>query len=111
VESPAKLAPTPVAYVPALIPLKEALAIVAAPVASVVAEPAGFPFNVKLIDFPLTGEPPEVVVKVAESMAIPPYIPLAAATDRVVAGLLTVRSKKPLLVACVVSPPYVPVIR
>jgi hypothetical protein len=80
-----------------LIPLREALFSVATPLEFVVALPTPTPFNVKLIVSPFTGELPDVVVKVAESVVVPPYVPLAAATDKLVAGLLTVNP--PLRVA------------
>jgi len=66
VESPAKLAPSPVAYVPALIPVRLAVTV-ASPDALVVAEPAAEPFNVKLIVLPATAG-----LNVADKFALPP---------------------------------------
>jgi hypothetical protein len=56
---------------------------VARPDEFVIALPTEVPFNVKLIDFPLTPEPPDV--SVAVRLTVPPYAPLASATDRPVA--------------------------
>ena len=81
--SPAKLAPTPVPYVPALIPDRLALASVATPLPLVVALPTELPLRVKLMVLPLTPEAPEV--KVADKLTVPPYVPLAELTDRLVA--------------------------
>jgi hypothetical protein len=103
--SPAKLAPTPVEYVPTLIPLNEALFTVATPLAFVVALPAPTPFKVNVIVLPLTGVPPLVKVRVAERFAVPPNVPLAGATVRVVAGLITARLNELLLVEWRESPP------
>jgi hypothetical protein len=80
VASPAKLAPTPEPYVPAPIPDKLAFDSVAIPEMSVDALPTGLPFSVKLIGLPLTPVPP--AVSVAESVAVPPYVPDAVATPR-----------------------------
>jgi hypothetical protein len=94
--SPANDAPTPVEYVPALIPLRLAPLNVATPEELVVAEPADPPLSVKLIVLPLTPEPPEV--SVAESVVVPPYVPDADATLSAVgeiAGTLMHRSKIP----------------
>src|SRR5882724_1645985 len=77
--SPAKLALTPVGYVPPLIPERLALEMVARPEASVVAEPSGEPFRVNETVLPATGAPP-VLVRVADKVAVPPKVPLAAAT-------------------------------
>jgi hypothetical protein len=81
--SPAKLALTPVAYVPTLIPLRLAPASVATPEASVVAEPTGMPFKLKLIDLPLTGVLSEVRVSVALRLTVPPYVPVAGLAVKV----------------------------
>jgi hypothetical protein len=60
--SPAKLAPTPFAYEPALIPDRATFDKVATPEAFVTAElPAkALPFSVNAIVFPLTAAPPDV---------------------------------------------------
>src|SRR5438045_3802637 len=72
VESPAKLAPTPVAYVPALIPVNDTPLIVAVPVAFVVDEPTGLPFNVKVTVLPLNGELSKVTINVVANVTVPP---------------------------------------
>ena len=77
-ESPAKLAPTPDGYEPAPIPDKLAFDNVAVPDALVDAAPTGLPFSVKLIDLPLTPAP--LAVRVADTVAVPPYVPDAVAT-------------------------------
>ena len=82
---------------PALIPVRLAAKTVAIPEASVIALPALFPFNVKLMDFPLTPVPLEV--KVADRSAVPPTVPDAAATTRVVGG----RSLKQMVTSCSVG--------
>ena len=75
--SPANDAVTPVGYEPAPMPTRLALFSVAVPVPSVVALPTLFPLSLNEIDSPGTGLPAEV--SVAESVAIPPNVPLAAA--------------------------------
>src|SRR5919201_1864443 len=60
--SPAKLAPTALAYVPALIPERLTLLSVATPLAFVVALPTELPLRVKAMVLPLTPEPAEVRV-------------------------------------------------
>jgi hypothetical protein len=86
--SPAKAVLTPLfspgLYVPAFIPVRLTFGSVATPEEFVVALPTEVPFNVKLIDFPLTPEPPDV--SVAVRLTVAPYVPLAAATDRLVAA-------------------------
>src|SRR3712207_4431055 len=68
--SPAKLAPTPVAYVPALIPTRLTSGRVATPELFVVALPTLAPLRVKLTLVPLTPKPPEV--RVAGRVTLPP---------------------------------------
>src|SRR6186997_463291 len=68
----------PVAYEPALIPVRLALASVATPFASVVALPTLAPLRLNATDFPATPLPPEV--SVAARPAVAPYVPLAALT-------------------------------
>src|SRR5205809_5423114 len=68
--SPAKLAPTPVGYVPALMPDRLAFETVATPLAFVTALPPLLPLSVKLIVLLLTPLPPDV--SVAERFAVPP---------------------------------------
>ena len=55
----------------------------ATPLASVVAEPAAPPFSVNATDSPDTGLPPDV--RVALTFAVPPNLPDAASTARLVA--------------------------
>jgi hypothetical protein len=55
---------------------------VATPVAFVVALPTLFPFSVKSTVAPLTPFPPEV--SVAERFVVPPNVPVAGATARLV---------------------------
>jgi hypothetical protein len=69
-ESPAKLAPTAVAYVPALIPVRLTPLSVTTPDPFVVAVPTLLPFKLKLIVFPLTPDPE--AVSVAERFTVPP---------------------------------------
>src|SRR5437867_684377 len=73
-ESPAKLAATPLfapgLYVPTLIPDRLTLSSVATPLALVVALPALLPLSVKLMVLLFTPDPPEV--RVAERVAVPP---------------------------------------
>jgi hypothetical protein len=76
--SPANEAPTPVGYVPALIPLRLAPLTVATPLAFVLALPAEEPLSVNVTVLPLTGLPLEV--SVAESVVVPPNVPVAGAT-------------------------------
>src|SRR3954471_19952035 len=76
---PAKLAPTPVGYVPAAIVPRFAV-VEATPELLVVAEPAAVPLSVKLTDTPTTGLPP--LVRVPESAAVPPKLPEAGDTTR-----------------------------
>jgi hypothetical protein len=78
--SPAKLTATPAGYVPALIPARLALAMLATPEAFVVAFPTEFPLRVKETVFPLTGEPADV--NVAERAVVPPYVPVADDTAK-----------------------------
>src|SRR6266566_1492438 len=82
--SPAKLAPTPVGYVPALMPERLAPARLATPLAFVVALPTELPLRVNATVLPLTPEPPDV--SVAERFAVPPYVPLAELTERLAAA-------------------------
>ncbi len=102
--SPAKLALTPVGYVPALMPERLALEMVAIPDASVVAEPLGVPFKENETVLPETGPSP-VRVSVADNVAVPPKAPLATATVSVVGATLTVCTTFPLLVAKLPEPP------
>src|SRR5947209_7150941 len=74
--SPAKLALTPVAYVPALMLPRLAPVTVATPLAFVVAVPTLVPLRVKAMILPATPEPPEV--SVALRFTVPPYVPVAA---------------------------------
>src|SRR5437870_795856 len=59
---------------PKLAPLRVATPVVV----SVVAVPTGVPFNLKLTVFPPTGLP--LPVRVAVSVTVPPYAPVALAT-------------------------------
>jgi hypothetical protein len=68
--SPAKLAPTPLAYVPALIPVRLTPLSDATPDVFVIAEPAALPFNVNETVLPLT--PAAEEVSVAERFTKPP---------------------------------------
>jgi len=82
-ESPAKLALTPVGNVVAFIfvgLVRLALLSVAVPVGSVVPVPTVPPFNLNVMVFPLTPAPP--AVRVADRFAVPPYVPVAAAGER-----------------------------
>jgi hypothetical protein len=81
--SPANEAPTPVGYEPALIPERLTLLTVATPLPFVVALPALEPLRVKATLSPETGLPPEV--RVAESVVVPPKVPLAGLAARLVA--------------------------
>src|SRR2546428_140109 len=94
-ELAAKFGPTPVGYVPPLIPLRLAFESVATPEAFVVALPTEFPLSVNAIDFPLTGEPP--AVSVADSDTVPPKVPVAFATANTVLAWLTVCALVPAL--------------
>jgi hypothetical protein len=87
-ESPAKLADTPVGYVPALIPDTLTPVAVATPEALVVAVTAGPPLTEKLIVLPLTAELSELLRSVADSDVEPPYVPLAVPTVSVVDATL-----------------------
>jgi len=96
----AKLAPTPVGYVfaavvPKLTPDKDAT-----PDAFVVADPTELPFSVKAIVLAVTEQPPDEV-SVAASETLPPYVPDALATDRLVGAVAGTRAKsfEPLLFA------------
>jgi hypothetical protein len=82
-----------------LIPLKLALPTVATPLLLVVAEPAEEPLRVKLMLLPLTPEPSEVLVSVAVRLTVPPKVPVALLTARLV-GAVTVSVALPLLLAC-----------
>jgi len=70
-KSPAKLADTPVAYVPTLIPARLTPEVVAMPDPLVVAVTAGPPLTEKLIVLPLIAVPLEVLVRVAETLVVP----------------------------------------
>src|SRR4029453_2339200 len=72
--SPSKLAPTPPGYDPALIPERLALAIVATPLASVIALPTELPLRVKLMLLPATADESEVLVSFAEPFAARPKV-------------------------------------
>ena len=76
--SPAKVAATAPGYVPASMPASVTLPRKAKPLASVVAVPAGSPFNAKLTVRPNTGTPVEV--NVATSVVVPPNTPVAGKT-------------------------------
>ena len=60
-----------------MMPAKLTLVKVAMPLLSVIALPALTPFNMKLIVLPLTAELSEVFFSVAETVVVPPYVPLA----------------------------------
>ena len=63
---------------PAVIPARLTPLIVATPLASVDALPAGDPLNVNAIDLLATGDVPEV--SVARSVVVPPYSPVDGVT-------------------------------
>ena len=86
--SPAKLALIPVAYVPASMPDRLTFESVATPLLSVVVLPTELPFTVNAMDLLATGDPPQL--SVAESAVVPPYVPAAVATDKLVLALLTI---------------------
>ena len=73
--SPAKDAPTPVGYEPALIPARLTPLSLATPLPFVTALPALEPLSVNETVLPLTGLPPEV--SVADSVVVPPKVPVA----------------------------------
>ena len=81
--SPANEAPTPVGYEPALIPARLTPLSVATPLPFVLELPTPVPLSVNATDLPLTPLPPEV--RVAESVVVPPNVPVAEAADRLVA--------------------------
>ena len=83
---------------PPPIPDKLAFDTVAIPELLVDALPAGFPFRVKLMDFPFTPVPP--AVRVAERVAVPPYVPDAVATASDVLAPVLGASEK----FCVLTP-------
>ena len=83
-ESPAKLAPTPVEYVPAAMFPRLTPLSVATPEAFVVALPTEVPLSVKLTVFPLTATAPDM--RVAERLTVPPYAPDAPDAVSVVAA-------------------------
>src|SRR6476659_8917628 len=87
VVSPAKLAPPPVGYVPALMPARLTLLRMARPLPLVVAVlPAkALPLSVKVIVLPPTPLPLPYV-NVACRVVVPPKAPVAAATLRLVAS-------------------------
>src|SRR5690242_8992424 len=80
----AKLAVTQLAQVPALIPAMLTLFRVAWPLAFVLPDPTGLPFRLNVTVCLPSAVPPEVAVSVAERVAVPPYVPDAGATVRVV---------------------------
>jgi hypothetical protein len=82
--SAVKLASTPVAYVPALIPLTLTFERVATPEVFVVADPAGSPFSLNATLLPLTPVAPDF--SVAERLVVPPYVAVAGAAASVVAA-------------------------
>jgi hypothetical protein len=94
----AKLALTPDVYVPALIPARLTLLRVAVPLPFVVAVPTFAPFNLKDTVWLPTGAPPAVTVKVAERLTVPPNVPLALLTVRVV-GVGAATTSVPFFVA------------
>ena len=57
---------------------------VAIPLLLVVAVPTFVPFNLKDTVCPPAGAPPAVTVKVADKLTVPPNVPLALLTARVV---------------------------
>jgi hypothetical protein len=57
---------------------------VAVPLLLVVAVPTFVPFNLKETVCPPTAAPPEDTVKVADRLTVPPNVPLALLTARVV---------------------------
>ena len=81
--SPANAAPTAVGYVPALMPARLTGEKLATPLALVSALPTLEPFSVKLTVSLGTARPP--AVSVAESPVVPPKVPDAGATARLVA--------------------------
>src|SRR5581483_8386387 len=82
--SPAKVALTALAKVPALMLERLTFASEATPFESVVVLPTAFPFSVKLIVAPLIGVLLEV--SVAVNVAVLPEVPLREAEEMVVAG-------------------------
>ena len=75
-----------------MIPDKLTLESVAIPDALVGAVPTAFPLRLKPMDLPLTPVPPEV--NVADSVAVPPYVPDAVPAAReVVAPALGTSAK------------------
>src|SRR5690242_1867307 len=80
----AKLAPTLVSKLLAPMDPRLSLPSVARPEPFVTAEPTPVPFRLKEIVLPLTGDPPEVWVSVADRPALQAYVPVAGATDSVV---------------------------
>ena len=93
---------------PTAIPERLALLSVATPLVFVVAVPALLPLSRKVIVFPLITAFVEAFFSVAESEAVPPNVPEADATVRVVFGRLfaaTVWFPEPLF-RCFTSPPY-----
>jgi len=102
--SAVKLAPTPVAYVPALIPPTLTFNNVATPELFVEALPADAPLIVKLMVFPLI---PALHASVAVRFTVPPKVPVAALATRLDATwALTVINSTPLLPAWAASPGY-----
>ena len=82
--SPANEAPTPVGYEPAAIPVRLTPGSVATPLAFVCALPALVPFSANATGSFATGVP--LFVSVAARVAVPPNVPVAGATESVVAA-------------------------
>src|SRR6185503_2761812 len=93
-ESPAKEAPTPVAYEPAATPARLTPETVATPLAFVCALPAPAPFSVNATGSFATGVP--LFVSVAERLVVPPNVPVAEPTASVVAAAEDVSVKQTL---------------
>ena len=104
--SPAKLAETALAYVPALMPLRLTPERVATPFEFVVAVGLrGVPLRLKVIVLFATPVPPDV--RVAVSVAVPPYVPAPLTPSTAVAACeFTVWTRVVLLRLKVAVPPY-----
>ena len=92
--SPANEAPTPVGYEPAPMPDRLTFESVATPLEFVCALPALVPFKVNATGSLATGVP--LLVSVAERFVVPPNVPPAASTARVVGEVEPVSVKQTL---------------
>src|SRR5256885_10318977 len=92
--SPPKEAPTPVGYEPAAMPVRLTPRRVATPLEFVCVLPALAPFRVNATDSLATGVP--LFVRVAETLAVPPNVPVAGSTASVVAEADEVSLKQTL---------------